>query len=138
MRYYLHMKSAAKKSSRQVLLDMNRDGLANAAKGAVNQSHFGLVVWLADRPVWLALLALVFLGTGAVAVGRGKGTLDSLFRWLAFSLSLALLSSYHIEHYYYLVPLILALFHQITVLDPEVGGRRLEPAWSWETKKSKG
>lgn len=110
-----------------------------AAKGAVNQSHFGLVVWLANNPLMLTSLALMFLGMGALAVWRGRGTLDSLFQWLACSLGLALLSSYHIEHYYYLAPLVLVLFHQITVLDPKISeGHRSEPSWSWENRQVKG
>lgn len=33
MRYYLHMKSAAKKTARQNLIEMSREGLANAVTG---------------------------------------------------------------------------------------------------------
>ena len=82
-------------------------------------SHFGLVVWLGAWPGWLAVLALVFLGVGAWGAWRGAATLESLFRWLSLSLGVALLSSYHVEHYYYFVPLALLLFHEITLREGE-------------------
>ena len=83
---------------------------------AIGVSHFGLAAWMASWHKLLAVLAFVFMGTGTWAAWRGSGSLDSLFRWLAFSLGLVFLASYHIEHYYYFVPLALLLFHEIALL----------------------
>ncbi len=79
-------------------------------------SHFGLATWLAPWPGLLKVLALIFLGTGVWGVWQGKDSLDSLFRWLTVSLGLVLLASYHIEHYYYFVPLALLLLHETALL----------------------
>ena len=84
---------------------------------ALGVSHFGLVSWLGNWPGLLSALAIFFLGMGAGAVWKGKGALDSLFRWSAAALGLALLCSYHIEHYYYFVPLALILFHEIILAE---------------------
>jgi uncharacterized membrane protein len=85
-------------------------------RNGIAVSHFGLAAWLAPWPGLLSALAFAFLRAGAWAAWRGTGSLESLFRWLALSLVLALLASYHIEHYYYFVPLALVLFHEIAVL----------------------
>ncbi len=90
--------------------------------GAVTVSHVGLVVWLSRWPDLLIILAVAFLSMGVWAVGRGTGSTDSLYRWLAFSLTLALFASYHIEHYYYFVPLAFLLFHETVLLRKEDGG----------------
>jgi hypothetical protein len=79
-------------------------------------SHFGLAVWMTHWPGLLRILALIFLGLAVWAVGRGRGSLDSLFRWLALLMGLELLISYHIEHYYYFVPLAFVFFHEIALL----------------------
>jgi hypothetical protein len=88
-------------------------------KRAVAISHFGLVSWLYPWPGLLTALSLAFIGAGTWAAWKGTGSLDSLFRWLTITLGLALLASYHIEHYYYFVPLMLLLFHEIVLLEGE-------------------
>jgi len=104
-------------------------------KRAVAVSHFGLAAWLGAWPGLMTALVVVFLGVGTWAVWRGPGSLGSLFRWLAASLGMALLASYHIEHYYYFVPLALVLLNEILVLDPELGvQQKIEPSVGWKVK----
>jgi hypothetical protein len=94
-------------------------------------SHFGLVVWLRHWPLVMDFLVLVFLGLGTWAVWRGNGSLDSLFKWLAATMALALLASFHIEHYYYFVPFSLMIFYEI-VRPKEAGDSFKAPSKSTE------
>jgi hypothetical protein len=84
--------------------------------GHIAVAQAGLAAWLAPLPGLLTAVAVALLCAGAWAVWRGNGSMDSLFRWSALSLSLALFASYHVQHYYYFVPLGLLLFHEMALL----------------------
>lgn len=85
-------------------------------------AHFGFGVWLGQWRGVLMALAVLFLGLGVWGAALEKASLESLFRWLAVSLGLGFLASYHVQPYFYFVPLAFLLLHEAVLLGNEKNG----------------
>jgi hypothetical protein len=89
-----------------------------SGEAAFSSTGFSLISWFRPPAILLTALSVFFIGLGAWLTYRRKAAIDSLYYGMAFSLGLALLSSYHIEHYYYLVPILFLIFREIILTAP--------------------